>query len=93
MFIKAPMATPASSAPVERVFSRCAMITTRNRNRMPADNIFLTLFLNEAWEEVREMGGQDAVDGMFSDAEAPAVQKYRPYSQTRTHNFRTHSGK
>jgi hypothetical protein len=63
------LATPATSAPVERVFSKCALITTRNRNRLSADSITLTMFLKEAWGKVREMGLQGAVEGMFSEDE------------------------
>ena len=36
---------------------------------MSADSNLLTLFLNEAWDKVREMGLQGAVDGMFSEKE------------------------
>ena len=36
---------------------------------MSADSISLALFLNEAWDKVREMGLQGAVDGMFSEKE------------------------
>ena len=63
------LATPATSAPVERVFSRCALITTRNRNRLSADSISLTMFLKESWGKVQEMNLQGAVEGMFSEDE------------------------
>ena len=40
---------------------------------MSADSISLTLFLNQAWEKVRKMGLQGAVDGMFSEEEEDVV--------------------
>jgi type VI protein secretion system component VasA len=63
------LTTPATSAPVERVFSKIALVTTKHRNRLSADSISLTMFLKEAWEKVQSMGLQGAVDGMFSDEE------------------------
>jgi hypothetical protein len=63
------------SAPVERVFSGCALVTTRNRNRLSADSISLTLFLNKAWVKVREMGLQGAVAELYSDEEEEVVDE------------------
>ena len=55
--------------PIERVFSRCALITTRNRNELSADSISSTMFLKRAWGKRQEMGLLGAVEGLFSDEE------------------------
>ena len=60
------LATPTTSGLVERVLTGCALITTRNRNKLSAGSISLTMFLKEAWGQVQELGLQGEVDGMFS---------------------------
>ena len=69
MCVTSPEAGPSVRRRARQVFSGCALITTRNRNRLSADSISLTMFLKEAWGKVQEVGLQGAVDGMFSDVE------------------------
>ena len=48
------LAAPASSAPVERVFSEGALIASKRRQRMQHENVSLMLFLHNGWDKVRE---------------------------------------
>ena len=48
------LAAPASSAPVERVFSEGALIASKHRQSMQHENISLMLFLHNGWDKVRE---------------------------------------
>ena len=65
---------PATSAPVERVFSGCALIATRNRNRLKSEHISLALFLNNAWDTVRGMGLQGQIDELYALGEMQIVE-------------------
>jgi len=68
------LATPATSAPVERGFSGCTLIATRNRNRMKAENVSLALFLNKAWDTVRAMDLQGQIDQIYALGEMKIVE-------------------
>ena len=48
------LAAPASSAPVERVFSEGALIASKRRQCMQHENVSLMLFLHNGWDKVRE---------------------------------------
>ena len=74
MLARRALAAPATSAPVERVFSGCAQICTRNKNRLSAKNISLALFLNKAWDTCPEMGLQGAVDEMYDGCDEEEME-------------------
>jgi len=74
MLARRALAAPASSAPVERVFSGCALIATKNRNRLKAENISLALFLNNAWDTVRAMNLQGQIDEIYALGEMVIVE-------------------
>lgn len=48
------LAAPASSAPVERVFSEAGQIAGTRRSRLCPDNLSTLCFLHNAWTDVRE---------------------------------------
>ena len=49
LLARAALAAPATSAPVERLFSECSLIMTKKRNRMSPANLSLLTFLNRSW--------------------------------------------
>ena len=49
------LAAPATSAPVERVFSEASLIMTKKRMTMDPENLGLLLFLHNGWDLAREM--------------------------------------
>ena len=49
------LAAPATSAPVERVFSEASLIMTKTRMTMDPENLGLLLFLHNVWDLAREM--------------------------------------
>ena len=75
MLARRALAAPVTSAPVESVFSGCAQICTRNRNRLSSKNISLALFLNKAWDKRREMGLQGAVDEMYDGCDEEEIEE------------------
>jgi hypothetical protein len=63
LLARAALAAPATSAPVERLFSECSLITTKKRNRMSPDNLSLLTFLNCFWHVAIEW--QQAQEGKW----------------------------
>jgi len=49
------LAAPASSAPVERIFSQASRIVSKRRHRLVHDNVSLMLFLQSGWDTAREL--------------------------------------
>ena len=49
LLARAALAAPATSAPVERLFSECSLIMTKKRNRMSPANLSLLTCLNRSW--------------------------------------------
>ena len=49
------LAAPASSAPVERIFSQASRIVSKRRHRLVHDNVSLILFLQSGWDTAREL--------------------------------------
>ena len=49
------LAAPASSAPVERVFSEASLIMSKRRKRTDPENLSLLLFLHNGWDLAREL--------------------------------------
>lgn len=48
------LAAPATSAPVERVFSQASLIVNKRRQRLTHENVSLTLFLHNGWDHFRQ---------------------------------------
>ncbi len=52
---KRVLATPASSAPVERIFSKASHIVSKHRHNLTHENVSLLLFLQSGWDKAREI--------------------------------------
>ena len=51
-----------------------ALVTARNSNRLSADNIPLSLFLNKFSDTVRSVGLQGAIDLIYAQGEEVIVE-------------------
>jgi len=49
------LAAPATSAPVERVFSQASLIVNKRRHNLNHENVSLALFLHQGWDRHREL--------------------------------------
>lgn len=56
------LCVPATSAPVERLFSQAGLTITENRNRLNEDVAADLIFLHSNWEIFKDMGLDDDVN-------------------------------
>ncbi len=67
------LAIPATSAPVERLFSVVGQVVTATRNRLHPETVTLLVFLHEALPLHRDMKFQRFLDTMSTDGDVELV--------------------